>query len=587
MIDDVKEAKSKDWYSKLKRITRYDQVKSETIQVYAISHLSDQNQAEMIADHQAKISNSYKGIERSDINIPSFGPEDIPQLSEAKVKEYIGRLKSRKSTPPGDIPVKITKEFGQYLCIPLTDIINSSFKQGQWASCYKKEVITPVPKEYPVSELSMLRPISSLLSFNKVQEMAVCEMIAQDMKDKLDPTQYGNRRRTGIQHYLVRMINRILSETDNNKKGEIKAVLCTFIDWKEAYSRQSHILGVKSFISNGVRPSLIPLLISYFMSREMRIKWHGLLSKPRKMPGSGAMGSQIGNWEFDSQTNHNADSVPEDDRFKFVDDLTCLEIINLINIGLASHNCKQQVPNDISTDSLIIPNSSLKSQQYINEINAWPKNQEMLISEKKTKSMIVNFTKNHQFHTRLQLNDKNIEIVKEMMILGTIFTDNFSWDENCAAIIKKVNARMQLLTKIWSFGSTKEEMVHLWKVYCLSILEQLCVVWGSSLTLENKHDLERTQKTFCKLVLEEDFSTYNEALVILGLHTLTERRQKLTLDFARRSISDDILRDLFLIKRKRHEMATRNTEKYSVNHANTNRYKNSPIPTMQNMLNRK
>ena len=58
--------------------------------------------------------------------------------------------------------------------------------------------------------------------------------------------------------------------------------------------------------------------------------------------------------------------------------------------------------------------------------------------------MIVNFTKNHQFHTRLQLNDKNIEIVKKMKILGTIFTDNFSWDENCAAIIKKVNARMQL-----------------------------------------------------------------------------------------------------------------------------------------------
>ena len=49
--------------------------------------------------------------------------------------------------------------------------------------------------------------------------------------------------------------------------------------------------------------------------------------------------------------------------------------------------------------------------------------------------MIVNFTKNHQFHTRLQLNDKNIEIVKKMKILGTIFNDNFSWDENCAAII--------------------------------------------------------------------------------------------------------------------------------------------------------
>ena len=110
-------------------------------------------------------------------------------------------------------------------------------------------------------------------------------------------------------------------------------------------------------------------------------------------------------------------------------------------------------------------------------------------------------------------------------------------------------------------------------------------MWGSSLTLENQKDLERTQKTFCKLVLEEDYRTYNEALVTLGLQTLTDRRQKLILGFAQRSLADDILRDLFPIRRKIHGMETRNTEQLRVNKANTNRYKNSPIPVMQNMLN--
>ena len=225
------------------------------------------------------------------------------------------RLKSRKSTPPGDVPVKIVKEFASQLCIPLADIINCSLKQGHWPTAFKKEVITPIPKEYPVLTVDKLRPISSLLSFNKVQEMAVSEMIASDMAAQLDPTQYGNRKRTGIQHYLIRMLHRILAETDNNSRGEIKAVLCTFLDWKEAYSRQSHILGVKSFQENGVRPTLIPVLISYFQSREIRIKWHNKLSQSRKMPGSGAMGSNIGNWEFDSQINHNADCVPTEDRY--------------------------------------------------------------------------------------------------------------------------------------------------------------------------------------------------------------------------------------------------------------------------------
>ena len=64
---------------------------------------------------------------------------------------------------------------------------------------------------------------------------------------------------------------------------------------------------------------------------------------------------------------------------------------------------------------------------------------------------------------------------------------------------------MQLLQKVWSFGSNMDEMVHLWKVYCLSILEQSCVVWGGSLTTENINDLERTQKSFCNLVMEENY----------------------------------------------------------------------------------
>ena len=76
----------------------------------------------------------------------------------------------------------------------------------------------------------------------------------------------------------------------------------------------------------------------------------------------------------------------------------------------------------------------------------------MVISEKKTKAMIFNFTQNYQFYTRMKLNDQNIEIVRKTKILGTIITDSFSWNENCTSLIKKVNERMQLLQKVWSFG---------------------------------------------------------------------------------------------------------------------------------------
>ena len=295
MIDDVKSAYSGEWYSKLKRISRYDEGKDELIQVEEISHLGDQEQAELIADKLSAISNTYKGVELTDIIIPPFAPDDIPQITTKKVKEYMARIKVKKATPPGDIPAKIIKEFSDYLCIPIKDIINSSLRTGKWPSCYKKEIITPIPKEHPVLEIDMLRPISALLTFNKLQESIICEMVISDMSKNLDPTQYGNRKRTGIQHYLVKMLHRILSKTDKNSRRQIKAVICNFVDWKQAYSRQSHILGIRSFMANGVRPSLIPVLTDYFRSRSMKVKWHGVMSKSRNMPGSGAMGSILGN----------------------------------------------------------------------------------------------------------------------------------------------------------------------------------------------------------------------------------------------------------------------------------------------------
>ena len=87
------------------------------------------------------------------------------------------------------------------------------------------------------------------------------------------------------------MIDRILTVLDTNNQKEANAVIVQLVDWAQAFDRQCPKLGVKSFIKNGVRKSLIPLLISYFQNRRMRVKWHGKLSTMRKLPGGGPQGS--------------------------------------------------------------------------------------------------------------------------------------------------------------------------------------------------------------------------------------------------------------------------------------------------------
>ena len=82
---------------------------------------------------------------------------------------------------------------------------------------------------------------------------------------------------------------------------------------------------------------------------------------------------------------------------------------------------------------------------------------------------------------------------------------------------------MQLLRSIHSFRAKVDGMVHLWIVFCRSVLEQSCVVLHSSLTQENIEDLERCQKIFTKLVLKDKYLNYEDALIKLNLDCLHSR----------------------------------------------------------------
>ena len=172
-----------------------------------------------------------------------------------------------------------------------------------------------------------------------------------------------------------------------------------------------------------------------------------------------------------------------------------------------------------------------------------------------------------------------------MKILGTIVNDTLTWDQNCAHLIKKVNSRMALIRRAKEFGATKKELVHFWIVFCRGTIEQSCSVWDGSLTQENCQDLERTQKTFAKLVLGKKYSNYEDALIKLNLHSLSKRRKKLCLNFAKSGVRNNTMRDLLQRKKKNHSMKMRKVQTHKIEVTNTERYGRSAVPHMQSLLN--
>ena len=436
---------------------------------------------------------------------------------------------------PGDLPIKLINRFADELTLPLCHIINSCLQSGQYPRLWKVEVVSPVPKVHPPEKLDHLRKISGLMNFSKITDSILTEYLVADMASTCDRAQYGNVKGLSVQHYLVKMLHQILLSLDQSSQSESFAVIMSMIDWSKAFDHQSHILGLQSFIDNGVRPAFIPILLSFFQDRVMKIKWNKTTSSSRKLPGGGPQGGTLGILEYKSQSDDNTDFLDDKQKFKFIDDLSILEVINLILIGISSYNAKQQVPSDISTGQKFIHSDNLKTQDYLNKISKWTIQKEMKLNSDKSNYMIFNFSKNSQFNTRLFMDENKINQVTETCLLGVIISDNLKWHSNTASLVKRCYQRMIIIRNLSSFHVPIHELVNIYCLYIRSVAEQSSVVWSSSITSGEEYDLERIQKVALKIILGEYYVDYSNVFFITNLHTLKARRTMLRKRFAIKS----------------------------------------------------
>ena len=92
----------------------------------------------------------------------------------------------------------------------------------------------------------------------------------------------------------------------------------------------------------GVRPALIPVLISYLSDRQMQVRFNNTYSSTYSLPSGGPQGTLIGLIEYLVQSKDNCDMVDNDMKFKFVDDLTVLELVMMGGL-ISEYNFKQHV----------------------------------------------------------------------------------------------------------------------------------------------------------------------------------------------------------------------------------------------------
>ena len=135
-----------------------------------------------------------------------------------------------------------------------------------------------------------------------------------------------------------------------------------------------------------------------------------------------------------------------------------------------------------------------------------------------------------------------------------------------------------MLTKLKYVGVEIEDLLTIYILFIRSCTEYCSVVFHSRLTVEQNSSLERIQKTCLKIILNENYISYEAALEMTELETLNSRREQRCLNFALKCLKHENNSRLFPINPISDEAASlREREYYHVNYAHTETYWNSAI----------
>jgi hypothetical protein len=513
--------------------------------------------------------------------------------------EKIKAAKKPQSGVPWDLPSTIIKEFSVELSKPVKKLINKVIQSKVWPKHWKTEYVTPIGKIPQPETEDDLRPISLTSFWSKLLEQFVVMWLLEYIGEKLDIRQFGGMKGNSISHYLIELLNFILYNQDSQ---EPTAVLASLIDFSKAFNRQDHTILVTKLSDMGVPSWLLSLVIAFLKDRLMIVKYKGKLSNPKLLPGGGPQGTLLGlllflvlinEVGFEGQCNNNGEMITCKRKFKQMNELH-LKYVDDLLIAEAVDMKKQLDPLPLEyrpqpdqyhsrTGQQLKPDKSRVYEQLL-KTNEYAVDNKMKLNFKKTKLMLFNPCKIRDFLPQFSLDGTQIDLVEETKLLGVILRSDLSWVSNTEYMVRRANGKLWCLRRLRRYGADQDDLKDVYLKQVRSILEYAVPVWHSSITGDERLQIERVQKSAFHIILGEQYHSYKSALKTLNLDTLFERRRKLCLKFAKKSAKSEKFSKWFKPRTTRTPLRTQRPKYHEVI-SRLRRYEKSPLSYLTSLLN--
>ena len=230
----------------------------------------------------------------------------------------------------------------------------------------------------------------------------------------------------------------------------------------------------------------------------------------------------------------------------------------------------------------VLPPENSLLQTRLNQIQEYSNLHQLKINESKTKIMSFNFSLKYDFLPKMEIGDKQLEVVKSTKLLGIIISSDLKWNEHTSYTVKKAMQRLWFLRRLSKLGASRETLLDLYHLRVRSILELGVPVFAGGLSKTNIDDFEDVQRQAFKIILRGNFNSYENALEILEENKLEERRNQISLKFAKKCVYHPKMKHLF---QKRVKVVPRSEATFTEPQSGNARSYKGPIHFLLRLLN--
>jgi len=179
---------------------------------------------------------------------------------------------SSKSCSLDIVPTWLIKELYHELSTVLLYIANTSLETGQFPSCLKSALVTPIIKDSKgnVDDMKNYRPISNLPFLAKLIEKCSYLQLVDYLNENhlFSEFQSGYRSFHSCETALVKIHNDLLSKSNNN----LHHSLLVLLDLSAAFDTLNHELLIKVLrVSYGLKGKVLDWIISYLSNRSFKV----------------------------------------------------------------------------------------------------------------------------------------------------------------------------------------------------------------------------------------------------------------------------------------------------------------------------